>query len=71
MNRPELNKMDLDEALEIMLSGNSKKGALIITMSPGQWDELLNEAYNYDGILLEIDDNEQPVAAYRKQAAGL
>ena len=34
-------------------------------MSTGQWDALLAEAYRRGHTLLELDDNERPVAAYR------
>jgi hypothetical protein len=38
----------------------------IITMSPGQWDALLAAAYAAGWILLEVDERERPVRAYRK-----
>ena len=40
-------------------------GARIITMSPGQWDAMLDEAYSRGWTLLEIED-ELPVRAYRR-----
>jgi hypothetical protein len=36
-------------------------------MSPGQWDALLDEGYNRGALLLEIDQNEQPVKAYQRR----
>ncbi|MEX2119580.1 MAG: hypothetical protein WD847_08295 [Pirellulales bacterium] len=39
-------------------------------MSIGQWDQLLAGAYEAGWYLLELDDNEQPVAVYH-QSKGL
>ncbi len=58
MNRPELN--------EISFPIDLGKPKAIVTMSEGQWDSLLQIAYEEDWILLELDDNEIPVRAYRK-----
>ncbi len=38
----------------------------IVTMSPGQWDALLQAAYDARWTLLEVDADEVPVKAYRK-----
>ena len=38
----------------------------VITMSEGQWDAILAAAYNAGWTLLELDDRELPVRAYRK-----
>jgi len=46
------------------------QGQLIITMSPGQWDYLLEAAYDEGATLLEVDvvnGREAFVGAYRKQ----
>jgi hypothetical protein len=64
MKRPELNEIPLREAMAGILGGGS---GLIITMSPGQWDALLDEGYNRNALLLEIDQNEQPVKAYQRR----
>jgi hypothetical protein len=37
-------------------------------MSPGQWDPTLATAYEEGWILLEINEDEAPVAAYQKKA---
>jgi hypothetical protein len=58
MNRPELYQISFPIDLN--------KPKLIITMSEGQWDGLLQAAYDDDWILLEVDANETPVKAYRK-----
>lgn len=65
MKRPSLNEIPLEEAMESLLSGN--EGALVVTMSEGQWDGLLAVCYeSEDAILLELDDDELPVHAYRR-----
>jgi hypothetical protein len=38
----------------------------IITMSEGQWDDILATAYDLGWILLELSDEEEPVAAYQR-----
>jgi hypothetical protein len=35
-----------------------------MTMSIGQWDALLQGGYDVGFVLLELDDDEQPIAAY-------
>jgi hypothetical protein len=59
-----LSPFPLEEACKAMTG--AVPGALVITKSPGQWDALLQEAYNQGWILVEIAD-EVPVAAYRYQ----
>ena len=58
MKRPELN--------EVPLSTITDKPSVIITMSTGQWDRFLQAAYDHGHTLLELDENEHPVGAYRK-----
>ena len=41
---------------------------LVVTMSVGQWDPLLQAAYDGGSILLELDDDEQPLRAFRREA---
>lgn len=41
-------------------------GQATITMSVGQWDGLLESAYENGFVLLELDQNEKPVKAYLK-----
>jgi len=43
-----------------------RPGQLVVTMSEGQWDSLLSAAYEQGWILLELDENEKPVRAYRR-----
>ena len=43
-----------------------RSGQLVMTMAEGQWDGMLSAAYVAGFILLELDENEQPVRAYRK-----
>jgi hypothetical protein len=47
----------------------SHPGQQVVTMSEGQWDGLLSAAYQRGWILLELDDDERPVRAYRNTAA--
>jgi hypothetical protein len=58
MKKPRLN--------QIPLKNVANAGSVIVTMSPGQWDKFLDEAYRAGYILLELDAREQPVKAYRK-----
>jgi len=62
MKKPVLHEIPLEKAKAGILSG----GGLFVTMSPGQWDALLQAAYDKGATLLEIGDNELPVKAYRK-----
>lgn len=64
MKRPRLHPIPLD-AVQL------GPGVIIITMSIGQWDALLAEAYRRGHTLLELDANEQPVAAYRLCSCGI
>jgi len=43
-----------------------RPGQLVMTMAEGQWDGMLSAAYAAGFILLELDENEKPVRAYRK-----
>jgi hypothetical protein len=58
--------MDLSRALETIQTGPP---AVIITMSEGQWDGLLQAAYDTGAILLELDRKERPVRAYQRMRA--
>ncbi len=58
--RPELQSIPMSQV-------SIGPGARIITMSPGQWDGLLQASYETGWTLLEIVD-EQPVRAYRRPA---
>ncbi len=44
----------------------SRPGQLVMTMAEGQWDGMLAGAYAAGFILLELDDDERPLRAYRK-----
>ena len=63
--RPLLNKIDLKATLRDLYAN---KPGLYITMSVGQWDETLKQVYVKGGILIELDSQEVPVAAYRSIA---
>ena len=63
MIRPELNQVPLPNPFPV-------KGECYMTVSPGQWDELLNEAYNRGWTLLEIEEvagEEKCVRAFKKK----
>ncbi|MEW6586255.1 MAG: hypothetical protein AB1442_11680 [Nitrospirota bacterium] len=64
MKRPKLNKIDLKGIMAEFLDG---RAGVTVTMSPGQWDKLLQAAYDAGHNLIEVDDNEMPVRAYRKK----
>jgi len=49
MNRPQLNELPMPIQYP-------ERGRVYITMSPGQWDILLDEAYKAGHTLLEIED---------------
>ena len=60
MKRPVLN--------ETPLGGIMLKPSVIVTMSIDQWDGLLAAAYDRGATLLELDDNETPIRAYRRKS---
>ena len=64
MERPVLNEIALDEARKLMMQPMSAS----ITMRPGQWDMLLQAAYDRGWILLEVK-NEESVRAFRRLKA--
>ena len=41
------------------------RGLVALTLSPGQWDALLQVAYDHGGVLIEVDDRERVAAVYR------
>jgi hypothetical protein len=59
MKRPVLN--------ETPLGGIILKPGLFVTMSIGQWDDLLAAAYDTGATLLELDDDEMPIKAYQRK----
>ena len=65
VKRPEtLNQVSLDVAILPLLG--VAEPCVVVTMSVGQWDVFLQVAYDTGHVLLELDDNECPVHAYRK-----
>lgn len=56
----DLRRVPLDDVLPL------RPGVLYITMAEDQWDAALAEAYRVGWVLLEVDANERPVAAYRR-----
>jgi len=59
MKKPELNEVSLSKAFQ--------PATVTVTMSQGQWDTLLQVSYDQGFVLVELDRNEIPVRAYRKQ----
>jgi hypothetical protein len=64
MKRPHLNEVKGFAIKDIFAPGQ-----MVVTMSPGQWDEFLELAYNKFALLVELDDNEIPTKGFRKQVA--
>jgi len=60
MKRPVLNEIPIDGATIL-------KPGLTVTISIGQWDKLLKAAYDGGATLLELNDNETPVRAFRRK----
>lgn len=54
---------------EIPLGGIMLKPQVVVTMSIGQWDGLLEAAYDAGAVLLELDDTETPIKAYQRRMA--
>lgn len=61
MKRPELHEISIYSVLD--------RPSVLITMSAGQWDPLLEAAYDTGATLIELDVNEIPARAYRKEDA--
>lgn len=59
MSIPVLNKIPLSDALN--------KNGIIMTMDTGQWDAVLQVAYDGGCILIEINAAGKPVAAYQRR----
>lgn len=57
MQRPKLREIPQPWLVE---------GEVTVTMSIDQWDPLLAAAYDEGFILLELDDDENPVNGYQK-----
>lgn len=61
VNRPIMEQIPIGDAIP------PKPGTVLLTVSVGQWSALHGEAYRRGHTLLELDENERPVAAYRKR----
>jgi len=59
MRKPHLNEIPLKENI-------LNKPGVTITMSVGQWDRLLQAAYDDGCVLIEISQHGKPERAYRK-----
>ena len=58
--RPNLREVPLDTVLPL------RPGTVYLTMSVGQRDTFLRAAYEANCVLLEVDGDEDLVAAYRR-----
>lgn len=63
--RPKLREIPLASVWPIREKG------VYATMSIGQWDGILQGAYNAGFVLLELDDDENPVKAYQRPEVGV
>lgn len=64
MKQPVLNEVSLDVVMGSFLGGDPSAN---VTMSRGQWDGFLQAAYDAGYNLVELDENEKPVRAYRRK----
>jgi hypothetical protein len=53
-----------------LADGWLKAGEVTVTMSTGQWDAVLQASYDAGFVLLELDEDERPVAAYQRAGGG-
>ena len=60
----DLHPFPVAEAMKALLGGVPQ--ACVMTMGIQQWDGLLSAAYIAGFILLELDENEKPVRAFKK-----
>ena len=61
--RPALQRVPLPSVLPAI------RGTVYVTMSIGQLDNFLRVSYEMGAVLLELDDDERLVAAYRRGGA--
>jgi hypothetical protein len=64
LKRPPLRQIALEAVIPY------RPGLTYVTMSPRQWDDLLQSAYDAGFVLLEVDRDEKPLAAYRRLESG-
>lgn len=60
----DLTPFPLADAMKALSGGTPR--VRVMTMGVEQWDGLLSAAYAAGFILLELDENETPVRAYRR-----
>ena len=61
MRRPALRPIPLADVLPL-----GSRPVAVITLAVGQWDSTLAASYEGGFVLLELDDEQQPLAAYKK-----
>lgn len=66
LRRPKLNRINLEKVVDSMLNGTSGECRFFMTMSIGQWDSFLENAYyKQNATLIEVNAKEEPVAVYK------
>lgn len=73
MTRPPLLSLPLDTLMHLIDAGSPLPSGLpliLCTMSPGQWDTVLQAAYNDGCILLEVDGPDDAIVAAYYNPAG-
>lgn len=63
MERPKLNEVPLSQTPFCLGIPDSET----LLIGPGEWSEELQAAYAAGQILIQFDENETPVTAYRKK----
>ena len=61
--RPALQRVPLPSVLTAI------RGTVYVTMSIGQWDAFLRVSYEMGAVLLELDDEERPITAFRQRGS--
>lgn len=66
MKRPALNETPLDRA-----RATKDSPSVNILIGPGEWDEWIQTSYDAGHTLIEFDESEKPVRAFRKTVVDL
>ncbi len=67
MDRPVLNEISLEHVKNAFISGMPSENIPIFPMNQGQWNLMLQAVYDQGINLLELDDNNRAVRAYRRK----
>lgn len=70
MSRPELCEVQIPDGIDRKFpecaAGLAQEGLRTVTMSPGQWDDVLEVCYSAGWLLLELNSDEVLTHAYQK-----